>query len=58
MTLTEIDRQITYWARLCIDYPLSDAYKHTLANLQQQRANVANKIGRKNESSNRRKPKY
>lgn len=47
MSTRAIDTQITYWAKLCSDYPLNQEYKNTLSNLQQERADIANKIGRK-----------
>lgn len=49
-----IDQQITYWAELCKKYPLNDGYKNTLASLQQQRADVANRIGRNNDTREKR----
>lgn len=53
--LSAIDKRITYCVELVQRFPDNFHYRVMLTSLQQERANYANRIGRKNES--RRKPK-
>lgn len=45
--LSDYDEMIKCWECLVVEYPLSKEYKETLAKLQQERAEVASKIGKK-----------
>lgn len=44
--LKEFDEMIQKFEQLTVDYPNCDAYKTTLANLQQARADAVDRIGR------------
>jgi hypothetical protein len=43
--LRRIDSQLIFWQDICAKYPLSEAYKKIVFDLQQQRANESSKIG-------------
>lgn len=45
--LETIRGHIKAFAEMVRDYPEAEAYKETLARLQQQEADIVNKIGRK-----------
>ena len=41
-----LDSQVVIWQSLVEEFPLSDAYKGNLTQLQQERAEFADRIGR------------